>query len=146
MEQATKKRLEALGVKYDAKTVCWDETRVMREMSVTTASEAVWPILGYHLSESTHVVTPLAVHEPFKESVLYAEGQEEEAGRKYAESGATSGLTAWFQLNRVGFYFTAKTDTFQQDVEARQYTYAEIANHYVYHNYKKLFTRRKKKV
>jgi len=74
---------------------------VMKELSVITASEAMWHLLAFKLSECSHAVTPLSVHEEFKESVLLEEGKEEEVAEKLRKSEATSALTAWFVLNKV---------------------------------------------
>ena len=101
MERDVKKRLKEYGVAFDDSTVVWDETIMMRELSVITASEAAWHILRYPLSGCTHVVTPLSVHEEFNESVLFPEGLEDEAAQRLRDAEATSALTAWFKANEV---------------------------------------------
>lgn len=103
MEKATKRRLQKENVPITPETVVYDEIQMIREMSCITALEAMWIIRKYPLSQCSHVVTALSVHEQNEESVLFEEGLEEQALERLVSCEATSAFTAWMKLNQVIF-------------------------------------------
>jgi len=112
MERETRKQLEKERIPVTKDTVCYDEIRLIREMSSIAAQEAMWGIHGYDLCRISHVVTPLAIHEEGGETVCYEEGEEEAALERLVEQEeleATSALTAWMKLNRASFNVSSLT-------------------------------------
>lgn len=103
MEKEAKKNMKEYGVNVTKDTICYDEIQMIRELSCMTALEAMWHIQGFELSQCSHVVTALSVHEEHEEPVLFPEGHEDEAVEKLIGNEATSAFTAWMKLNRVTF-------------------------------------------
>lgn len=75
----------------------------------------MFALMAYSLHEISHAIIRLAVHLPLEQSVLFQEGQEEEA----LERNENTTLTAWFALN-------------DSDPEARLHLYHDIPKHYVF--------------
>lgn len=77
--------------------------------------QAMFALMEYSLHEISHAIIRLAVHLPLEQSVLFEEGQEEDA----LERNEHTTLTAWFALN-------------DSDPEARVHLYHDIPKHYVF--------------
>ena len=78
-------------------------------------AEACWRLFESPLAGKSHNVERLAVHLEDEQAVVFEEGTEAAAAAAAASRDTT--LTAWFKLNAA-------------DVEARQWTYQEIPEHY----------------
>ncbi|GBM85357.1 hypothetical protein AVEN_91062-1, partial [Araneus ventricosus] len=81
------------------------------------ASEAMWRLNEFNLSEKSHTVARLAVHFPDQQAIVYQYGQEEEAVARVATKQTT--LTAWFELNK-------------NDQDSHNYLYTDIPHYYTF--------------
>jgi hypothetical protein len=79
----------------------------------------------------SYTVKTLSVHEPGGETICWKRGQEDERRRALQLSDPTSELTAWFHLN-------------QHDEQARQYTFLELPQYYLWNHSKKRWTKRRR--
>ncbi|CAL8129145.1 unnamed protein product [Orchesella dallaii] len=95
----------------------WNEVRQYIDARYIAAPEAMWRLREYPMQGRSHTVNRLAVHLPFEQTVVFRDGDEQDALRRAESRGTT--LTAWFDLN-------------SQTQEARQYLYSEIGYHYRY--------------
>ena len=87
--------------------------------------QAVFRIMQYKMHDKSHIIIRLAVHLPLQQNVCYRNGNEQRA----LDRGQNTTLTAFFKLN-------------QEDVNARQYLYHEIPQHYTFNQQGKKWTRR----
>ena len=95
-----------------------------------SAPEAFWRLSEYKMHFHTHTIIRLPVHLPLQQPVYFKEGEEERALQRASQQNTQ--LTAWFQLN-------------SEDSSARQYTYAQIPNHYTFHSQTKKWQTRKQR-
>ena len=89
--------------------------------------QAVFRIMQYKMHDKSHIIIRLAVHLPLQQNVCYQNGNEQRA----LDRGQNTTLTAFFKLN-------------QEDVNARQYLYHEIPEHYTFNQQGKKWTRRRR--
>lgn len=82
-----------------------------------SAPEAMWRLRESKMHDHSHSVDRLPVHLPNRQTVMFVDGNEEQA--LIASSSSHTKLEAWFTLNA-------------QDPDAQQYLYTEIPHHYVY--------------
>lgn len=82
-----------------------------------SAPEAMWRLREFHMHDRSHTVMRLPVHLLNQHTVVFQEGNEEQA-LALAETGKTK-LTQWFELN-------------QQNTDAHHLLYTDLPNHYVY--------------
>lgn len=97
----------------------------------TGANEAFWRLSQYDMQHKSHFVQRLKVHLPGENEITFTPDGEAEAVANNSEK--KSKLEAWFILNR-------------EDPEARQYTYCEVGEKYVFNEEKRKWTRRKVKM
>lgn len=93
----------------------YNEVRQHLDTRYISAPEAAWRLNEFPMHFKSHSIIRLPVHDENMQSVYFKPGGEKVAAEKSRETK----LTAFFKLN-------------QQCPEARQYTYNEIAEHYVY--------------
>ena len=62
-----------------------------------SASESVWKLLGFHITERSHSVEKLPCHLEDEQGVFYEEGEEDQA---LVRGPPTTKLVAWFTANR----------------------------------------------
>lgn len=91
------------------------------------ATEASWRLLNLALNGRSHPVEMLPVHLSGQNLVTFTENNEMEAVRD--RTRCTTKLTAWLALNN-------------RDPDAREYTYPEIPNHYIWDDGVKMWKRR----
>lgn len=94
-----------------------DEVLNFLDGRYVSAPEAMWRLSEFSMSDKSHTVVRLAVHLPDQQPIYFIEGQENEAVERASIKETT--LTAWFKLNQV-------------DVEAHEFYYADIPEHYVF--------------
>lgn len=99
----------------------YDEIISYTNMRYVSAHECVWRLHQNEMHEQSHSIIRLAVHEEGSQNVYFRQGEEVMALENAANKHDT--LTAWFELNN-------------QDIEAHQYLYTEIPNHYTFKNNK----------
>ena len=80
-----------------------------------SAPEAIWRLFEFPMHAKSHSVTRLAIHLPFENTIRFAPGDEEAT----LSNDHITTLTAWFELNR-------------SDPFARQFTYIQVPDHYVF--------------
>lgn len=109
-----------LDLKYCC--VCFD-VLILRYLS---ASEAIWKILQFKITERSHAVLKLACHQENEQFIIFAEDQPE-TGLARGELDTT--LTAWFKANGPASQLS------EEDRElARGLTYNNFPSQFVYLN------------
>ena len=86
----------------------------------------MFAIMKYKLHERSHAIVRLQVHLPLQQTVLFTEGQEQDA----LDRNEQTQLTAWFNLHA-------------NDPEARQYLYHDIPLHYIFNKRRGLWIARR---
>uniref|UniRef100_UPI00358E3D22 uncharacterized protein n=1 Tax=Myxine glutinosa TaxID=7769 RepID=UPI00358E3D22 len=104
-----------------------DEIKTYLDCRYVSAPEAAWRLMEFEMHKQSHSITRLAVHLPELQTVVFRDGNEEEAIVRHR--GTT--LTAWFQLN-------------QRDPEARSYLYHDIPKYYVFEDGRKTWKLRRR--
>jgi hypothetical protein len=112
----------------DTAVIAINEIQAHLSGRLLSAAEAVWRFLGLPLHKEYPSVFRLHVHLPDEHAVIFDPTADAEDIREVA-TASTSTLLQWFKLN-------------QRDASARVYSYAEIPEHYIWHNYS--WQRRKK--
>ena len=79
--------------------------------------ECMWHIYDFPMQGKSHTIYRMTIHLEDRQKVYFADGEEMDALEAATEKETT--LTAFFELN-------------QKDARARQYTYDQIAYHYVF--------------
>ena len=78
-----------------------DECVEYQQMHFITFCEASWRHLRFPLSNMSHTVHELQIHEPGKEFILFEDGNEESSIRISKKHSNSSALTAYFALCRT---------------------------------------------
>ncbi|KAF8772965.1 hypothetical protein HNY73_015670 [Argiope bruennichi] len=108
---------------YDAATIRCEKENTLDHDEIlsflggkyVSAAEAMWRLNEFSLSEKYHAVVRSAVHLPGQQTVVYEDGQEEQAVARAAVKHTT--LTAWFEL-------------IKNDQESHIYLYTDIPRYY----------------
>jgi PIF1-like helicase len=95
-----------------------DEVSEFRDSHYIAASEATWRFFEFPIHHQHPAVMSLQIHLPGQHMVIFKPKQKPEDIRRHAESEKTM-LTALFEINRI-------------DPIARQYTYQELPEHFVW--------------
>ena len=92
-----------------------------------SAPESVHRLFEFPMRSRSHAVIRLALHLPLEQKILFTPGNE----KSILNKNNNTTLTAWFDLNK-------------HNITARQYTYVEIPEHFVYNSTNKIWETRKK--
>lgn len=108
----------------------WDEIQNYLDCRYVSSTEAAFRLMGFPLADRSHSVMTLPVHFENEHAVLFDENDQDENIEAAAEKPTK--LMAWFQLNMI-------------DVEARQLTYNEIPENYIWNNRDGTWQKRKQR-
>ena len=95
-----------------------DEIKNYLDTRYVSAPESVWRLSGFDVTDRSHTVVRLDIHEHLGQNVTFREGDDLD---EVLERNHSTKLTEWFELN-------------ERDPDARQYLYSEIPKHYRYVN------------
>ena len=95
-----------------------DEIKNYVDTRYVSAPESVWRLSGFDVTDRSHTVVRLDIHEHLGQNVTFREGDDLD---EVLERNHSTKLTEWFELN-------------ERDPDARQYLYSEIPKHYRYVN------------
>ena len=108
---------EAEKSNYEPQTINHDEIQMYIESRYVSPIEAVWRIFSLSMHKKSHTVIRLPVHLPNQQSIVIHDDPEDNNIENL--SNQTTMLLDYFELNK-------------RDVEARNYTYVQIPQHYTY--------------
>lgn len=106
-----------------------DEITTYLNCRYISAPEAIWRLSEYRMHEQSHTIYRLAIHLPDQQRVYFRPGEESEAADR--ATTRNTHLTAWFKLNT-------------NDIEAHEYLYTEIPQHYVFVDREKKWVKRRR--
>ena len=104
-----------------------DEVKHFLDARCVTAPEAMWRLSEFEINGKSHCIVRLPVHLPHQQNVYFRPGNEEMA----IDRGTKTQLTEFFTLD-------------SNCLEARQYLYHEIPNHFTYDKKQALWRERKR--
>lgn len=107
-----------------------NEVSEFRDSRYIAASEATWRLLQFPIHHQEPAVMSLQVHLPGQHMVVFKPNESQETVRARAEQERTM-LTAVFELNRI-------------EPDARQYTYQEIPQYFVWDRSNKKWKRQQR--
>ncbi|CAG8613902.1 23466_t:CDS:2 [Dentiscutata erythropus] len=108
-----------------------DEISQYLDTRWVSASESCWRIFGFDLSQINPSILRLQIHLSDKQNITYPESSDI-TNILADEQNKKTMLTEYFEVNKV-------------DSEARNYTYREFPQHYVWNKTSKKWTKRKQK-
>lgn len=107
--------MKKVNNKVSESEIKYDEIQQYINTRYVCPPEAMYRIFEFSISEMSHVIYRLAVHNENEQNVYFKEGSEEQ----FLNKNVDTTLTAWFKLNK-------------NDSEARNLLYTEIARQYVF--------------
>ncbi|CAG9815944.1 unnamed protein product [Phaedon cochleariae] len=111
--------------------VDWNEIENYQDYRYVNSMEACWRLFEYNISDRSHMVIVLPIHEEGDQQVLFDEGLDETEEQFLERIDGPTKLVAYFILNR-------------SDPDARLLKYCQIPEHYSWNFNRKMWQRRKK--
>lgn len=109
-----------------------NEVKTFLNTRYVSAPEAVWRLFSFSMHSRSHVIYRLAVHLEGMQNVIFRDGEVVQAAENAVNRLTT--LTGYFALNNSNL---------PEDIEARQYYYHELPNHYVWNKQYLKWTKQK---
>ncbi|GBN38213.1 hypothetical protein AVEN_76074-1 [Araneus ventricosus] len=109
---------DAASIRFqNENTLGHDEILSFLDGRYVSAPEAMWRLNEFNLSEKFRTVVQLAFHLPDQQTIVYQDGQEEEAVARASTRQTT--LTSWFELNK-------------NDQDSHNYLYTDLPHYYTF--------------